>query len=308
MRKILVTGGAGHIGGSLAKRLVAQPDMLVVVVDNLSTGSTSKLPKPSDNFVFINADVNNYADMSAVMVSHQFDEVFHYAAVVGVKRTLEDPIAVLRDIDGIRNVLDLAKNTAVKRVFYASSSEVYGEPVSMPQHEDTTPLNSRLPYAVVKNVGEAFCRSYHAQFNLNYTILRFFNTYGPQQSEDFVLTRFLDAALVGEDLIINGSGAQTRTFCHVDDNVDLAIEALLRPALVNETVNVGSAAVVTILELAQLIIKLTESKSRIVHAPALKEGDMLQRQPDISKMEAVIGAPRVPLEVGIRKLIQGRRG
>jgi UDP-glucose 4-epimerase len=111
-----------------------------------------------------------------------FDYVFHYAAVVGVKRTLENPVLVLEDLQGIRNVLTLCKNTGVKRVFYASSSEVYGEPVHLPQHEHNTPLNSRLPYAVVKNAGESFCRSYFQEYGLEYTIFRFFNTYGPKQS------------------------------------------------------------------------------------------------------------------------------
>ena len=102
---------------------------------------------------------------------------------------------VLEDIQGIKNVLDLCKSTGVKRVFYSSSSEVYGEPVELPQHEHTTPLNSRLPYAIVKNVGEAFCRSYQQEFGLEYTIFRFFNTYGPKQSTDFVMSKFLKKPL-----------------------------------------------------------------------------------------------------------------
>jgi len=101
----------------------------------------------------------------------------------------------LDDLQGFRNVLTLCKNTGVKRVFYASSSEVYGEPVHLPQHEHTTPLNSRLPYAVVKNAGEAFCRSYYQEYGLEYTIFRFFNTYGSKQSPDFVVSRFINMAL-----------------------------------------------------------------------------------------------------------------
>ena len=112
------------------------------------------------------------------MTSGGFDYVFHYAAVVGVHRTLQNPLAVLRDIDGIRNILELSKNTGVKRVFYSSSSEVYGEPVEIPQNESTTPLNSRLPYAIVKNLGEAYFKSYQQEFGLDYTIFRFFNKIG----------------------------------------------------------------------------------------------------------------------------------
>ena len=146
MTKILVTGGAGNVGGSLAKALVENANYEVVVVDSLRTGNASKLPSNrKGNFTFIKCDVNNFSDISAIMVSWKFDYVFHYAALVGVKRTLDNPIEVLDDIDGIKNILSLAKNTGVKRLFFSSSSEVYGEPVEFPQNEHTTPLNSRLP-------------------------------------------------------------------------------------------------------------------------------------------------------------------
>ncbi|HEY1054235.1 MAG TPA: NAD-dependent epimerase/dehydratase family protein, partial [Emticicia sp.] len=190
MSKILITGGAGNVGGSLANYLSQNPQHSIVIFDNLLTGSVDKLPSKSlSNWKFIRGDVNNYRDIAAVMLAYQFDYVFHYAAVVGVKRTLDNPKMVLDDIEGIKNVLDLAKNTGVKRVFYSSSSEVYGEPVEIPQHEETTPLNSRLPYAIVKNLGEAFLKSYYQEYGLNYTIFRFFNTYGPNQSIDFVVAK-----------------------------------------------------------------------------------------------------------------------
>jgi UDP-glucose 4-epimerase len=103
---------------------------------------------------------------------------------------------------------------------------VYGEPVHLPQHEHTTPLNSRLPYAIVKNVGESFCRSYQQEFGLDYTLFRFFNTYGPKQSPDFVISKFIDAALAGNDITIYGDGTQTRTFCYINDNATACINAL----------------------------------------------------------------------------------
>lgn len=133
---------------------------------------------------------------------------------------------VLQDIEGIRNMLHLSKNTGVKRLFFSSSSEVYGEPVQFPQNELTTPLNSKLPYAVVKNVGESFCRSYYQEYGLNYTIFRFFNTYGPRQSVDFVMSKFLRAAMLGQDITLYGDGSQTRTFCHVDDNIEVTLRCL----------------------------------------------------------------------------------
>jgi len=154
--KILVTGGAGFIGSALAEKLLENKNNFVVIVDNLSTGNIKKLPIFNNNGIFIKLDVNNRQSLAEVMVSYKFDYVFHYAAVVGVKNTLQNPINVLNDIEGIKNILELSKNTGVKRVFYSSSSEIYGEPVEYPQNENTTPLNSRLPYAIVKNVGEAF--------------------------------------------------------------------------------------------------------------------------------------------------------
>jgi len=143
--------------------------------------------------------------------------------------------------------LSTSKNSGVKRVFYSSSSEVYGEPFEIPQNENTTPLNSRLPYAIVKNVGEAFFKSYFKEYGLEYTIFRFFNTYGPNQSEDFVLPKFLKRALNNENITIYGDGLQTRSFCYVDDNVQTCINAINDPNSVNSVLNVGSDVEQTIL-------------------------------------------------------------
>lgn len=211
--KILVTGGAGFVGSALAEKLADNADNFVVVVDNLLTGSLSKVPPSKHNNVkFIKADVNDFRDISAIFYAYAFDYVFHYAAVVGVKRTLDHPSWVLNDLTGLKNVLDLSKNTGVKRVYFSSSSEVYGEPVEYPQNETTTPLNSRLPYAIVKNLGEAYLRAYKQEFGLDFTIFRFFNTYGPKQSTDFVMSKFIDSALLDQDITIYGDGSQTRTF------------------------------------------------------------------------------------------------
>jgi len=301
-RTILITGGAGNVGSALASKLVQNTDYTIVIVDNLTTGRKHKIPK-TENVVFIKADVNNYNDMVAIFGRYDFNYVFHYAAVVGVARTLENPMSVLEDIEGIKNILNLSKNSGVKRVFYSSSSEVYGEPFEIPQNEQTTPLNSRLPYAIVKNVGEAFFRSYYDEYGLEYTIFRFFNTYGPNQSDDFVVPRFLRAALAGEPLYIYGDGSQTRSFCYVDDNVDACIKAMYSETHINEVLNIGSDIEMTILELAQNIIELTNSKSEIVHLPALKEGDMKRRCPDNTKMKDLLGRELVSLEEGLKDLI-----
>jgi UDP-glucuronate decarboxylase len=304
MAKILVTGGAGFIASCLAEKLIENKDNYVVVVDNFLTGTKNRLPQPADNFKFIKCDVNNIGDITPVMVSYSFDYVFHYAAVVGVQRTLENPVMVLSDIQGIKNMLDLSKNTGVKRVFYASSSEVYGEPTTLPQNEHTTPLNSRLPYAVVKNVGEAFCKSYHDEYDLDFTIFRFFNTYGAKQSTDFVMSRFIRMALNNEDITIYGDGSQTRTFCYVDDNIMATTNAFYRNQYVNDIVNVGSDIEMAIVDLAKKIIDITGSKSKVVHLPPLAEGDMKRRIPDISKMKTLMDRDITPLETGIKNVIQ----
>lgn len=304
MRKILITGGAGNIGSALTSRLLEDKNSEVTVVDDLSTGSISKLNLTHPNLQFIKADANNRQEMSEIMISNRFDFVFHYAALVGVKRTQENPIKVLDDIEGIRNILSLSKNTCVKRFFFSSSSEVYGEPVSVPQNEETTPLNSRVPYAVVKNVGEAFCRSYFQEYNLNYTVFRFFNTYGPNQTTDFVMSKFLAGALKNEDIPIFGDGSQSRTFCYVDDNIDATVKALDENLFINDVVNVGGDVVVSILDLAKIIIKLTASKSKIVFLPPLKDGDMTRRQPDNSKMRSILGRELLPIEDGIKRMIE----
>jgi UDP-glucuronate decarboxylase len=303
--KILVTGGAGNIGSALVEKLITNSQNFVVVVDNLSTGFLSKLPSPEKtNWKLINADVNNFNDISAVMLSYNFDYVFHLAAIVGVIRTQENPIAVLNDIEGIKNVLNLSKNSSVKHVYFSSSSEVYGEPVELPQNEYRTPLNSRVPYAVVKNVGESFFRSYWQAYGLPYTIFRYFNTYGPKQSTDFVVAKFLALALKNEDISIYGDGTQTRTFTYVDDTIEVCHTIFENRLLINDVINIGNDELMTIKELAELTIKITRSKSNIVYLSPLKEGDMTRRQPDNSKMREILNKRLISVEEGILKMMK----
>jgi len=298
----LITGGAGNIGSALAPKLAQEKSNNIIVVDNLSTGKIEKLPE-KENITFIKANTNNYNDIVPIFGRYNFDFVFHYAAVVGVKRTLKNPMMVLEDIEGIKNILLLSKNTGVKRVFYSSSSEVYGEPFEIPQNEKTTPLNSRLPYAIVKNIGEAFFKSYQEEYGLDYTVFRFFNTYGVNQSDDFVVPIFIKLALKNEPIHIYGDGLQTRSFCYVDDNVDACINAINAPSCLNDVINIGSDKEQTILSLAQEIIKITNSKSEIKFLPPLDEGDMMRRCPDTSKMKKILNRDLISLEEGIKKLV-----
>lgn len=306
--KILVTGGAGNIASALVDKLLTNHDNYVVIVDNLSTGYLSKLPsKEIRNWEFIKADVNKLEDIEPVMKKYQFGYVFHFAAVVGVQRTQENPISVLNDIDGFKNILGLSKDSTVKHVYFASSSEVYGEPVELPQNEHRTPLNSRVPYAVVKNVGECFFRSYWQEYGLPYTIFRFFNTYGPNQSTDFVVARFLEAALKNKDITIYGDGAQTRTFTYVDDTVEVCYKIFEEKLLLNDVINIGNNELMSIKDLASLIINITGSSSKIIHLPPLKEGDMTRRQPDNRKMREILSKDLITIEEGVRRMMKDKR-
>jgi len=312
MISVLLTGGAGFIGSSLAEKLLENPEIFLVIVDNLSTGSIEKLPaKNTDRYKFIKADVNAYRDISEVFHAFRFDYVFHYSAMVGVKRTLENPVSVLQDLKSIENILNLSKNSTVKRVFFSSSSEVYGEPVEFPQNENTTPLNSKLPYAIVKNASEAFLKSYHTEFGLPYTIFRFFNTYGPKQSKDFVISRFINLALKNKPLTIYGDGKQTRTFCYIDDNVDATTncfnQVVQNPAMHSDVYNIGNDNETFIDDVAKMIIRVSGSTAELKYMPPLKEGDMRRRLPDIGKMHKLLNRPLLPLEEGIRNILNDTR-
>lgn len=302
MIPVLITGGAGNIASHLANKLLATNKYQVVVVDNLTTGDIHKIPK-HPHCKFIKADVNNLNELMPVFLKNNFQYVFHFAALVGVKRTLSNPLGVFNDITGIRNILDLSKSCGVERVFYSSSSEVYGEPVSIPQNENLTPLNSRLPYAIVKNLGESMCKAYLQEYGLNYTIFRFFNTYGPMQNEDFVIPRFIRMALRGESISIYGDGMQTRTFCHVEDTTSTCLRILEEQLIINDVINIGSDVETTMLELATLVQKLTNNTAPLVFLPALPEGDMRRRCPDTSKMKSILQRNLIPLEQGIQLLV-----
>lgn len=303
MTTTLITGAAGNVGSALTA-LLLEKGHRVIAVDNLSTGNLDKIPfHDHDHFTFIKADVNEYTELSEIMLSRTIDYVFHYAALVGVQRTLDNPVSVLKDIDGIKNILQLSKNIGVKKIIYSSSSEVYGEPVSLPQIEDVTPLNSKLPYAVVKNLGEAYLRSYHQEYGLEYNIFRFFNTYGPQQSVDFVIPKLLNQALNNEPITIYGDGDQSRTFCYIDDNIEACYKIFENTSLNNQVYNIGSDRIYSIKQLVEVILKVTGSSSQVIHLPALKEGDMTRRQPDISKMKSILNRDLLPLEEGLKKLI-----
>lgn len=300
---VLITGALGFIPSSLAAKLL-ELGYHVVGIDNFLTGRIENIEdfKTNPNFTFKRGDANSFDDLYPLFYQYNPRYVFHYAACVGVKRTLANPLWVLADIAGFEHVLNLSKDFRVDRVFFSSSSEVYGEPVELPQVENTTPLNSKLPYAVVKNIGEVYCKTWQQEYGLDYTIFRFFNTYGPRQSPDFVISKFMRQAIKGEPITIYGDGSQTRTFCYIDDNVDATINAMRKGLLINDVANIGSEVITTVRQLAEEIIDVTGSASKLVHLPPLEEGDMTRRQPDNTRMRRVLlDRDLLPLRRGLAK-------
>ena len=301
MVNILITGGAGFIGSSLANKLLLNKRYRIVVVDNLETGLLSNLKIKKENFYKI--DVNNFKPLSKVFAKYKFDYVFHFAALVGVQRTQNSPLKVLKDIRGFENIFNLSSDYKIKTIFYSSSSEVYGEPVTIPQNEETTPLNSRIPYAIVKNLGESFCKTFYKEKNLKYTIFRFFNTYGKKQSDDFVISRFVNLAKKNKLIKIYGDGKQKRTFCYIDDTIDTIIQCFEKNLHINDILNIGSDKEITLNFLAKLIIKTLNSKSKIKHIDPLKEGDMKRRRPDNKKMLKILNRKLINISQGLKKII-----
>lgn len=301
---ILITGGAGFIGSHLCERLLFAGSR-VVCFDNLSTGMEANVEhlRADKNFFFVRGDANNKNELSSVFSQFPFDFVLHYAAVVGVKRTLEAPLAVMRDLEGIKNILELSQAAKVKKVIFASSSEVYGNPLELPEREDGA-VNAKLPYAVVKLAGENLLRAYWEKYRLPTVALRFFNVYGPRQEGSeygFVVGVFINQVLQEAQPTIFGDGSQTRDFVYIDDNVEAAVRALFRDEANGEVINIGTGRPTTVLELAEKIISISGKNLKPKFLPP-RGAEVMHRWPQINKMRVCLDfAPRVSLEEGLRR-------
>jgi UDP-glucose 4-epimerase len=312
-RTVLVTGGAGFIGSHLVDHLLGY-GANVICFDDLSTGSRGYVSKMRGNkrFSFVKGDVNEASDVQRVFSGKRIDYVFHYAALVGVQRTIEEPLKVLEDIDGIKNILECSRRYGVKKVVYASSSEVYGNQPQMPLHEDRSLLDVRLPYALVKSAGENYLRTYWEALGLPVTILRFFNVYGPRQESSrygFVTGIFISQVLQGQAPTIFYDGSQTRDFMYVADNVEAAIQALVSRKTDGEALNVGTGKETSILELAKQIIVLNGAplKPSLLHKRKLSV-EVQRRVADVGKMRALLGfKPEYSLGAGLRKTYEWYR-
>jgi len=293
-KTILVTGGAGFIGSHLIDHLIKY-GARVICFDNLSTGKLSHLKQHEKNpkFFFIKGDVNKMQDLKKAFAKWPVDYIFHYAAVVGVKRTIEEPLKVLEDIEGIKNILELSRKHKIKKLVYASSSEIYGNQEKMPLQEEKSYYDIKFPYALVKSAGENFCRTYWETTGLPVTMLRFFNVYGPRQESSqygFVIGVFISQVLNKEQPTIFYDGKQTRDFMFINDNIEGSIQALLNEKSNGEAINLGTGIETSILDLAKKIISISpykKLKPSLLHKRNMVE--IKRRVADNKKMLNMLG-------------------
>ncbi len=302
MARILITGGAGFIGSHLADRFLADGHE-VICVDNLITGDVANISHiKSDKFTFVKYDVTNY-----LFVDGPLDYILHFASPASPIDYLELPIQTMKVGSlGTHKALGLAKEK--KAVFLlASTSEVYGDPLIHPQTEDywgnVNPIGPRGVYDEAKRFSEAMTMAYHRYHGVRTRIVRIFNTYGPRMRirDGRAVPNFMCQALKGEDITVYGDGSQTRSFCYVSDEVDGITRLLFSE--VDSPVNIGNPAEMSVLQMAEAIVKITGSKSRIIFKP-LPEDDPKVRQPDITKAKSLLGwEPKVGLEEGLAKTL-----
>lgn len=302
MKKILVTGGAGFLGSHLCDRLVAEGHH-VLCVDNYFTGSKKNIEHLLDykNFEIIRQDI-------CIPLYVEVDEIYNLACPASPYYYQLDPIQTMKtSVIGAFNMLGLAKRTKAK-ILQASTSEIYGDPEVHPQPEEywgnVNPIGTRSCYDEGKRAAEALFMDYHRKHGVDIRIIRIFNTYGPRmaQHDGRVVSNFVVQALKGQDITVYGDGSQTRSFCYVDDLIN-GMMATMRAYNFNGPVNLGNPGEFTMLELAEKVIKLTGSTSKIVYKD-LPSDDPKQRRPNIDLAKnKLFWEPEIELEEGLRKTI-----
>ena len=303
MKRILVTGGAGFLGSHLCERLLKEGND-IVCLDNFFTGSKKNISHlmGHPHFELIRHDITN-------PIYLEVDEIYNLACPASPVHYQFNPIKTIKtNVMGAINVLGIAKRTKAK-IIQASTSEVYGDPDVHPQTESywgrVNPIGIRSCYDEGKRAAECLMMDYHRQNQVRIKIARIFNTYGPRMAlnDGRVVSNLIVQALRGEDMTVFGDGSQTRSFCYVDDMIDGLVRLMESPAELIGPVNLGNPVEFTILELAEILIRMTGSRSKIGVKP-LPQDDPSQRKPDIALAGEKLGwQPRVPMEDGLAKTI-----
>ncbi len=302
-KRILVTGGAGFLGSHLIDRLIEQGHD-VICADNLFTGSKRNFEHLHNHprFEFLRHDVCNPLKV-------EVDEIYNLACPASPVHYQYNPVLTTKtSVMGAMNMLGLAKRLHC-RIFQASTSEVYGDPEVHPQREDywghVNPIGTRSCYDEGKRCAETLFFDYHRQHGVEIKVARIFNTYGPRMhpKDGRVVSNFITQALGGDDLTIYGDGTQTRSFCYADDLVEGFLRLMESPAEVTGPVNLGNPGEFTMIELAEQVLRLTGSRSKVVHLP-LPQDDPRQRKPDITLARDELGwQPQVALAEGLKRTI-----
>lgn len=309
--KILITGGAGFIGSHLCGRLLRDSHD-VVCLDNFYTGKRKNIEPllKSPNFKLHECTVRDFRKLKEAFKKEKPELVYHLAVVVGVKRTLESPEEVLEtNIQGTVNVLNAGLESGTSKVVNISSSEVYGDPVEVPEREDS-PKNVSLPYALSKLVAEEYAQIFYQKHGLATVSLRLFNAYGPGQDcspYGFVVGVFINRVLRKEPPVIFGDGFQTRDFTYIDDVIEPIVLAAKSNTVNGGAINIAAGKPVIILDLAELVIELCGEKLEPIFAPE-RPFEIKHRFADISKMRTVLGyKPKYDLKEGLKLTIDWYR-
>ena len=302
-KRVLVTGGAGFLGSHLCERLVRE-GAHVICVDNFFTGSHLNIRHLRDfpNFEIIRHDV-------CFPLYVEVDEIYNLACPASPIHYQHDPVQTTKtSVVGAINMLGLAKRLGAK-IFQASTSEVYGDPLVHPQPEGywghVNPIGTRSCYDEGKRCAETLFFDYRRQHKLKIKVVRIFNTYGPRMhpNDGRVVSNFIVQALMGRDITIFGDGSQTRAFCYVDDLIEGFVRLMATPDEITGPINIGNPGEFTIRQLAEAVIELTGAKSRLVQLP-LPSDDPKQRRPDITQAQQVLGwQPQIALREGLTKTI-----
>lgn len=308
MKRVLVTGGAGFLGSHLCDRLIARGDD-VLCVDNFFTGRKRNVAHLFEHphFELLRHDVT-------FPLYVEVDQIFNLACPASPVHYQYDPVQTTKtSVHGAINMLGLAKRVRA-RILQASTSEVYGDPEVHPQPEDywgrVNPIGIRSCYDEGKRCAETLFFDYHRQHHLEIKVMRIFNTYGPRMhpNDGRVVSNFIVQALKGEDITIYGDGQQTRSFCYVDDLIEGMLRMMDSPAELTGPVNIGNPGEFTMLQLAETVMRLVGSKSKLVFKP-LPQDDPRQRKPDITLAQEKLGwQPTVSLEDGLKETIAYFRG